>query len=296
MVIVLYTDRSCEFQAKYCIESLLPRLAVEDKVVYYTVGFESTLDFKNLHKVPVPYKNYPTFHYYKAELSLKTLTDFPDEKYFCFTDTDVLFSKRLNFKKLEHNLPYPLASLGPHEYPFIWEDIKPYSYRHLENGLIQLDNGRIGTLGDEIIIYNEVPAMNYFNISSRTMQYVWSCFYSFTQNCKDFFEEYTSMCKNQYLLGRREHYYPFHDETSFNICLWKRNATSNLGYAFVNTHSYDVVKATELQSIQARRIGKNIDALGADWEYVHNSEDVIFYHGIKEENTGREILNWLLSI
>lgn len=297
MIIFLYTNDKCEYQAKYCIESFIKKTSKDDKVVYFTIGFESDIEYENLYKIKIPHKEYPTFHYYKAELSLMVMELFPKEEYFCFTDTDVLFSKKINFEKLKHNLEYPLASFGPHEYPFTYETLSTdTSYTLLPNtNLVKLNNGNIGLFGIDRVIYNEVFCMNYFNVPNRTMRYVWSCFYTFNRKCKEFFEEYTSMCKNEYLLKNRKWSYPFHDETSFNICLWKRNATQNLAFAFVNTHSYDVVVETETHLIKSMYIGSNIDSTGADWEYIDNSENVIFYHGFKDNETAQKTLKLLLN-
>lgn len=256
----MYTDKNCEYQAISCIKTLLPRIRPTDVIVYYTVGFDSSFEAKNLQKIKIGYKNYPTFHYYKAELSLMTMDLFPNEEHFLFTDTDVLFSRRFTPEKIEHTHSYPLASFGPHEYPFIYE-----------------------TINGEKVIYDEGKLMKYLGVAQRTMRYVWSCIYSYNSKCRDFMEEYTSFCKNEYLLARRKYYYPFHDETSFNVCLFKRNATENLGYAFVNTHNPEVVRMVESANIQDKRLGMNIDAMGSDWEYVHNSEQVIMYHGFKNK-------------
>lgn len=260
MIIFLYTDKNCEYQAISCIRTLLPRLGINDKILYYTIGFNSAVEFPKLQKVKIEYKNYPTFHYYKAELSLMTLDMFPHEEYFMFTDTDVLFSKRFDTKKVEHDNSHPLASYGPHEFPFTYEKI----------------NGKE-------IIYNELALMEYFGVKNRGKRYVWSCIYSFNKNCRDFLEEYTSMCKNEYLLARRKWYYPFHDETSFNVCLFKRNAVKSLGFAFVNTHNPEVVKIVENNIIVDKKMGINIDELGNDWEYIHDSEKILMYHGFKNK-------------
>lgn len=268
----MYTDRNCEYQAVSCIRSMLPRLRETDKIVYYTVGFNSSFEAKNLHKIKIGYKDYPTFHYYKAELSLLTMDLFPNEEHFIFTDTDVLFSRRFNPALLEHNYDYPLASFGPHEYPFIYEII----------------NG-------EQIIYNETKLMDYLGVKQRSMIYVWSCVYAFNRKCRDFIEEYTSFCKNEYLIARRKHYFPFHDETSFNICLFKRNATQSLGYAFLNTHNPELVKVVESTVIKNKRFGMNLDATGSDWEYIYDSEQVIMYHGFKEKAYMEVALKYILE-
>lgn len=271
MIIFLYTDKNCEYQGIACIRSLLPRLNREDRIVYYTIGFESTFECNNLQKIKIGYKNYPTFHYYKAELSLMTMDLFPDEEHFMFTDTDVLFSHRFNPAFLAHTYNYPLASYGPHEFPFTYEII----------------NGKE-------VIYNELALMDYFGVKKRGKRYVWSCIYVFNRYCRDFFEEYTSMCKNEYLLARRKWYYPFHDETSFNICLFKREASENLGFAFVNTHNPEVVRIVEGEVIKDKRLGLNIDALGNDWEYINDSEKVIMYHGFKNKDQIDKALSYLL--
>jgi hypothetical protein len=272
MIIFMYSNKLCEHQAISCIRSIEPKISTGVKIVYFTIGFISNFSSPNVVKVPIPERDYPTFHYYKAELSLDVMDMFPNEDYFIFTDTDVLFSRRLDFNKLKRDTPYPQAVFGPHEQPYIWERINDQQYT-----------------------YDERLLMRYFNVPDRTLNYQWSCFYTFHRNSYEFFEEYTSMCKNQYLLKRRKWYYPFHDETSFNICLWKNNATKSLGHIFVNTHNPEVVKLVEETDIKERKLGMNIDELGADWEYIHDSSQVILYHGFKDVDTSLEALNYLLG-
>lgn len=268
----MYSNKLCEHQAISCIRSMEKKLPDTAKIVYFTIGFISAFDTKNLIKVPITERNYPTFHYYKAELSLNVMDMFPEETDFIFTDTDILFSRRVDFSKLLHKHPYPLAVFGPHEYPLIWERI----------------NG-------EMVIYNEERLKKYLNVPDRTLYYQWSCFYVFNRSCYDFFEEYTSLCKNEYLIKHRKDYYPFHDETAFNVCLWKRNAEHSLGHVFVNTHLLDVVKLVEENEVKDFKPGTHIDELGTDWQYIYDSSQVILYHGFKEANHINETLNYLLS-
>lgn len=240
------------------------------KIVYFNIGFFSTFESKNLIKIPIEEKNHILFHFYKAELSLKIMEMFPDETDFIFTDTDVLFSKRIDFKTLVHTHPYPLGVFGPHEYPFFWEATDTTQ-----------------------IIFDETKLMEYYNVSKRSVRYQWSCFYVYNRECIDFLDEYTSMCNNQYLLKYRKTYLPFHDETPFNICLWKRNAQHSLGFAMVNTHNPETVKLVEEKHIQDTRTGNNFDELGADWEYIHDSNQVLMYHGFKDILLGKQALKYL---
>lgn len=271
MVIFLYSDKNCEHQAINCIKSLIHKITEDVKVVYYTIGFESSFEFKNLHKYKIELKpDYPTFHFYKAELSLLTMELFPNN-FYVFTDTDVLFSRRFSFEKVKHHETYPIASFGPHEYPFIWRDI----------------NG-------ERRIYNEIPLMNYLNVNERSQRYVWSCFYSFNERCRDFFEEYVSICKNKYLMDRRDVYFPYADETAFNVCLWKRNAIKNYGFGFVNTHLLSTVKQVE-DGLSNTQFQNAVDAYGYNWEYVNDAETVMLYHGFKEKEEMELTVDYLLN-
>lgn len=274
MVIFLYTNKVCEHQAISCIKSMEPHLTDDIKVVYFTIGFISDFHIKNLVKVPIPERKYPTFHYYKAELSLDVMRMFPEEQDFIFTDTDILFSRRMDFHKLKHIHNYPLGVFGPHDQPYIWS-------RDAD--------------GSNFQIYNEELLMKYFNVTSKSVRYQWSCFYVFNRQCEEFFEEYTSMCKNEYLINRRKWYYPFHDETSFNVCIWKRSGTESLGFIFVNTHDINTVKMVEESTVADKRLGKNIDEMGSDWEYIHDSSKVLLYHGFKDEIPTRQTLNYLLN-
>jgi hypothetical protein len=272
MVFFLYSNKAYEHQAIACIKSLSDKITDDVKIIYYTIDFESNFEFTNLIKVKIPLKpHYPAFQYYKAELSLLTMDMFPDE-YYMFSDTDVLYSRKFSFDNLKHNLIYPKASFGPHEYPFMWE----------------MNNG-------ERVILDETRLMKYLNVPQRSQRYVWSCVYTFNSNCRDFFEEYNSLCNYKYLLDKRWYYYPMHDETPFNVCLWKRNATENLGYAFLNTHSPTAVKLVEENIIKDQNLNTNIDSMGNDWEYIYDSEQIIAYHGFKEKEGIDKALNYLLN-
>lgn len=268
----MYSNKVCEHQTIACIRSMERNLLDTVRIVYFTIGFISNFNTKNLIKIPIPERNYPTFHYYKAELSLDIMDMFPEENNFIFTDTDILFSRRLDFNKLINNNSYPMGVFGPHEYPLIWERID-----------------------GEIVVYNEEKLKQYLNVPERTLNYQWSCFYTFNRTSYDFFEEYSSLCKNEYLIKRRKYYYPFHDETAFNVCLWKRNAKHSLGHVFVNTHLVDVVKLAEESSIKEYKPGTHLDEHGTDWQYIHDSNQVILYHGFKEEQHINETLQYLLS-
>jgi len=273
MVIYLFSDKAFEPQSILCIKSLYKRIPDDVKIVYFTIGFNSDFELKNLYKYYIDYNpNFDRFTYYKPDISLKVMSLFPNECYI-YTDSDILFSSKFTIDNvINSTLSYPIGSFGPHEYPFTFDDV---------------DGGRT--------YYNETLLMNYFNVSARSMRYVWACFFSFNPQCKDFMEEWSSMCNNRYLYDKRKFYFPFYDETSFNVCLWKRNATKSLGFAFVNTHRADMIIKCENSKDIKNEYGHNYDKLGADWEYINNSENIMFYHGFKDIEETSAAVNFLLT-
>lgn len=271
MIFIIFSDKNYEHQAICSLKSLQRKITNDFKIVYYTIGFDSEYTCKNLIKIKIDSKEYPSFNYYKPELCLETIKLFPEEEYFVYGDTDILYSNRFDINKLKHDFEYPLASYGPHEYPL--------NYYVIDNNWT---------------IFNEVEMMKYYDVENRSMRYVFSCFFSFNKKCVDFLEEWMSICNNKFLLRQEHIYYPFKDETPFNICLWKRKATNNLGFAFVNTHQHEIVNWVEYNDITEKH-GTNIDKTYANWEYIQNSKDIIFYHGFKKNEDMQSTLDVLFK-
>lgn len=271
MTIILYSDKKMEKNVELCLQSLKNKDLNNVRFVYYTIGFESSIDFKNLikHKIETD----PSKHnmwYYKPELCLKTIDLYTDDHYI-YTDADLIFSRRFNFDLMRHNESYPLATYGPFANTCIWNWDSINGYRE----------------------FTEHNLMKYFGVPEKTMRYVWACFKSFNNQCKDFFEEEISFIKNKYLLKNPVFYFPFGDETTLNVCLWKRNATKNLGFSMLNTNSSDHVKFIEENDVLNYNFGKNLSALGEDWEYVHDSKNILFYHGFKDLNQMEESVKFI---
>jgi FkbM family methyltransferase len=270
-VIMLYSDKEFEPLAQNCIHSLGTGLT-DTTIVYFTIGFHSDFKHENVHTIYHPIdKNKLSYNFYKPELCMKVMDMFPAEHYI-YTDVDILFSRKFSLDKVKHNNSYPLASFGPVEFPFMW----------------------IYSNGNKIT-YTEEHLMQYYNVQTRTQRYVWSCFFSFNKSCRDFFEEFLSICENKYLSKELNKYFPFKDETAFNVCLWKRNAEMNLGFAFVNTHLLQTVKEVEEGNIQQTLTDRIVDNHGIKWEYIDNSRNVLFYHGFKNTHDMKEILTYLRS-
>ena len=259
MTIVLYSNHLLEENAICTILSLKNKLKNDVRVIYYTIGFDSNFKHKNVitHRVE---KNdyYPLYNFYKMDLCLKTIDLYKDDYYF-YTDIDVIFSKKIDFDKLKFDYDFPMASYGPVEFPI--------TFQVKENG--------------ETEVYNERLLMEYYGVQDRSMRYVWNCIFSFNNSCKDFLQEVTDIFKNKELILQHKRYFPYSDETAFNVCLWKRGITKNLEQAFLNTIKVDNLIKTEENELV--NYGFNsLDQSGFDWEYVVDSKKIIAYHGFKK--------------
>jgi len=272
MVIVLYSDAKYEYQVKFCIDSLQNNSA-DLKILYFTLNFDSSINANNIKKVRIDTHNkFPCFNFYKTELCIKAMEIFPEEENFIYSDSDVIFSSRFNPRDIVCDTDYPLASFGPHELPFTWEQ-DPTSNKKTE--------------------FNHYALMEYFGIQKESQRYVWSCFYSYNRRCLNFFTELLEIYNNAELMRNKKYYFPFNDETPFNICLWKYSAKKNLGFAFVNTHLLSTVVEVEGKKSQKKLVGSVRDAYGYAWEYIHDPDKVIFYHGCKDEKSIAEIVDYI---
>jgi len=83
--------------------------------------------------------------------------------------------------------------------------------------------------------------------------------------------------------------YPYQDETAFNTLLWKYKSTETLDPVYVNVHTFEAYKKGEetLQLTQQNLIE------GHDWSYVYNINDLMLYHGYKENTEPKKILNYI---
>jgi hypothetical protein len=262
MDIVFFTDKNFEYMAEYLIKSINIQ-KIDVKLIYYTINFESTINQSNLIKKLWDLdSNKPRFEFYKPSIFLDAL-DISDD--FIFLDTDIIIGHRFDINKFKHDLDYPLASIGN------WQ--KPYAFVHYPNGHED--------------VFDEQALMKYLGVPFWTTDYVYTCFMSINKNCRDFLEEWKSFCENSYLLKRRNVYYPLHDETSFNVLLWKRNAKYNYGRIYLNTLFFKPMKfIEETENYQ----GHVFDVLE---QYCDNSNRVIFYHGMKDKLELDKAVNYL---
>ena len=270
MKIVFYTDKNYEYQAQSLIESILLNSKEEIDLIYYTIGFESNLNYKNLTKKSIPLDlKKPRFEYYKPLVLVDSIQTFGEGNYL-FLDSDIILGKRFTTDKFRHDLDYALMPLGNWEFPFVCKYINDIPQN----------------------VCDERNLMDYFGIKERTMKYVYTCIINYNDKCLDFLKEWQSINDNQYLVEKRDVYFPFSDETSMNILLWKRGINRNHGRLYLNTLKYEpLVYIEENERVQGDP-NNNYGIMGNNLLRCENSSEILFYHGIKDKLELEKVLEY----
>jgi len=315
--ILAYSDKNYEYQIDSLIKSLNMRGHDNIEFIYYTVGFDSELEYKNLTKKFWPLNpDMQRFPYYKPGICLDAIRTFGGN--IVFLDSDVIIGRRFDPEYFLHNNEYPLLSVGNWELPYyfrgvdvngtfpvfsisdrvlsntepIFGNVTGYNYED-STYLVKLDNVensvpyKINQLCDyRINDYSKL--MSYYGVKGRTMTYVYSCFLSFNEKCEDFIEEWKSITENPYLNKYGKEYYPIAEETAINVVLWKRGVTKNYGKIFVNTLFSDAVQYVEENSNIM-----NINIFDNPLQKCENSERIHFYHGMTDPIEINKTINYI---
>lgn len=264
MNFVFYSDEKYEYQVKNFLSSIPYGGMSGSNFYYYTIGFESDIKYPNLNIVPWErLEVLERFEFYKPGICLDSLSRF--EGNFIFIDIDIILSKRFKNIPFNYMSEHPIFCSGPIDYPnTFWED----------------STGKT--------LFDETELMRYLGVEKRSMDYIMSCFFTYSNYCSDFLEEWKSVCENAYLQKSSRKYFPFTDETIANVLLWKRKATLNYGRGFINTHKFSTFKmCEESNDIRDVLIDNNM------YEQCKDSSKVYFYHGTKNEIENSKILKYI---
>jgi hypothetical protein len=272
--IILYSDKGYEGMVESFLISMKYAQCANIPVLYYTIGFDSELDYTNLTKIRWevdPNKIEPT--YYKPEILLDSLK-YSSE--ICYMDSDIVLGKRFNIDSLFNSyIDYPFCCRGPLEFVWIWYIIDGVSFK--------IDEGNL---------------MNYYGVKERSSTYLWSSMMSFTENSRDFLEEWSSILNNPYLLKRYKDYFPFRDETAFNVTFWKRHCNQILDLVFFNTIKFESFLKVETEDDFSQEIRNYTEYETVDngiYETCNNSSIVQFYHGLKPGEDLNKVVDWMKS-
>lgn len=292
------SDSKYEYQADYLIQSIIIHSGYTIPIIYYTIGFESGLDYPNLIT-----RSYPTiesfgteFWFYKPKIMLDAIDYFSGD--FLFMDCDIIVGRRFDVEKLKNPYEYPLLSVYPLSFPIVFGGNVSNTKIHnpnltytgsdgKERLAVEVDDGSLSGVPGTII-YNEAVMMTYLGVKRRTMDYVATMFISFSEKCRDLIFEWNSIIENKWILSQGKEFLPQREETAINVILWKRGVSINYPQNFVNTHRSDILQMVELSDeIFDYRIEDNM------YQYCRDSSEVIFYHGFKDKIETEKALNFL---
>lgn len=318
MTIVFYSDSKYEYQ----IESLIKSFKLNNldcNFLYYTVGFNSSLEYPNLTKKfwdinPM----FNSFCFYKVGICYDAIKSHGGN--ILFLDSDIIIGKRFDPEFFIHDRNYPISTTTNWNFPIHYSvvdtslefpvfKIGDRVVDKCENfgNIIDLDYNekkyfvKLDYYPDNIkhcgldeleclLIRDYKKLATYYN-TDKKMGYVGTCLLSLNDSCLDFVSEWKSISENSYLHGiSQTDYYPFHEETAINITYWKRDITENYGRIYVNTLYSDVIKHVEEDDNILHQ-----DIFGNPNQKCVDSSKIQFYHGIVNKEELDKIIEYLES-
>lgn len=272
MNFVIYSNKEYE---KYTEAFLLSRRYSNNddiRVLYYTIDFDSSLDYPNLEKIRWNINpKYPKLNYYKPEIIIDALSRYDNV---CYMDTDILLGKRFNVNSIiNESFVHPICCRGPLEYVWKWKVIDGETVR------MEIEN-----------------LMKYLNITERTSGYMWTSMISCNKSNLDFLNEWKQLIEDEQLMNDEDFYFPFQDETAFNALFWKNNYNHTFDLIFFNTGKYESflkVETEESFSKDVREYHELYTKNNDIYETCNNSSKVQFYHGVKEWREIEKILSFM---
>jgi autotransporter strand-loop-strand O-heptosyltransferase len=201
--ILIYCDKQNESLSLNLIESF-DRLSDKYMIYFYTIGFDSEVKKDNVIKQrfdEIP--RLPHIQLYKPLLIQDLLTK---AEAFVYVDSDAIVSKHFNYEQLLNSVKdYPKGSYIPG-----WDE-PCYWYT---------DNGVRYELGYQIL-------MQYLGVPKKTQQWASSCMLAVNKSCKDFVDEWVTVCMKKDLWGADwRKYFVVGEEAPYNILLWKHGVSN----------------------------------------------------------------------
>ena len=250
----------------------------------YTLNFSHDSDIPNLTTVPigevsiennmsfignkndVSNKNMFKSVFFKSKVVLSTL-DYLKLDQAIYIDSDMVPTGDISelFKYFDQVEDYPLIQQGLFEYQINYGRGNPFH------------NGGF----DETNIL-EYPLMNkhHIPVKNRTHYSVTSVMV-YNKNCKQFFKEYDWMNEFAFDMDIEDikYYYPFSDETTMNVLLWKYKYNKRLPFMQMNIDNIDnVVEFYESNYEYEKELSSYVRVPSSE-----KRKDILFFHGAKGE-------------
>lgn len=237
------------------------------------VGFDDTDMIIELNEDSIGYVNRNDLGTYetlskKLDIVLQTIDD--GIKKAIFLDCDGIANTNIDdLFDTKHTENYPLVGRGLNEYLV-------YGDRHVwKSGEFKIE--------DSI----EYPLMELANVKDRSMFYVCTNVFMYTDKCKDFFTECKELSQHPNIITNVGHYAPFQDETIINVILWKWGATKHLPVVHFNLIDYSWLKTFENET-------RTNYMYETRWQFIpENKNDIKFFHGCKSVSELDKCINHL---
>lgn len=279
--IVLFGDKKYEDLSINLIESF-DRLPDNYYFYYYTVGFDSQYEKRNLTKIKIDIiGDIPHPQLYKPLTFQHALTIIDEFVYF---DSDMLPSINFDYEKVLSSVDkYPKGV-----YINGWDD--PHFWYYTDDGIYQT--------------FNYKRLMEYMNIEEKSQNWSSCCIVAINKSCKKFVDEWVEICMDKKLwcinepiiykgsnfsIKAWQEYFIVGEETPYNLMLWKDKLKD---YFYTNSviepcdiNSIFKTETTDIINIQLEENRKNT--------YCENSKNLIGYHQLKDLSLRKKILSIL---
>ena len=135
---------------------------------------------------------------------------------------------------------------------------------------------RGGIYGDDYTKSLEHPACELFGVDQSVREkYRQTGYFVAGQKCRNFLDEWYSMCSDPEVMGNCWHYAPFNEETIANVLLWKKKAFGGLPYIYVN------IGATSVEEVYSIGFSGQKNHV-REWVAIPSNEsELMFFHGEK---------------
>lgn len=188
-----------------------------------------------------------------------------------YIDSDSIATENIDrIFDMYHDEPYAMATEGIYDWMF-------YDGR----GACETRDDMTGTL--------EYNACQLFGVDQSVRQrYRTTNLFIAGQNAIPFLDEWMSMAKHPEVLKNREFYAPFHEETLYNVLLWKYNYIDGLPYLYMNGNS------EEIERVWIKNAFINDTYFLREWVRVpEKKKNLLVFHGEKRIDEMKKMRNLL---